>query len=300
VRQCAILRKARACATLRRNAIDWTRDMPGTRAPLRLAIAGLGAIGLTVARRIDAGGVPGLALAAAAVRDRDKVRRATADFRDPPRLVDIAALAELADVVVECLPAEQFAAVAGPAIERGRIFMPLSVGALIDHMALVERARETGARIIVPTGALLGLDAVRAAAEGTIASVTIVTRKPPAGLAGAPLLLERGISVEGLDKPLRIFEGSAREAIAGFPANVNVAVALALAGIGPDRTRAEIWADPGVTRNTHTIVLRSDSSDLTMTIENIPDPDNPRTGKITAQSVLAALRRLTAPLVVGS
>jgi aspartate dehydrogenase len=178
--------------------------------------------------------------------------------------------------------------------------MPLSVGMLIDHMHLVERARETGARIVVPTGALLGLDAVRAAAEGEIASARIVTRKPPKGLAGAPLLVERGISVDGLKEPLRVFEGSAREAIAGFPANVNVAIALSLAGIGPDRTRIEIWADPGVTRNTHTIVLKSDSSDLTMTIENIPSEENPRTGRITALSVLAALRRLTAPLVVGS
>ena len=133
---------------------------------------------------------------------------------------------------------------AAPAIERGRIFMPLSVGALIDHMDLVERAPATGARIVVPTGALLGLDAVRAAAEGKIASVKIVTRKPPAGLAGAPLLVEQGIAVDGLEEPLKIFEGSAREAIAGFPANVNVAVALSLAGIGPDATRAEIWADP--------------------------------------------------------
>jgi aspartate dehydrogenase len=79
-----------------------------------------------------------------------------------------------------------------------------------------------------------------------------------------------------------------------------VAIALSLAGIGPDRTRIEIWADPGITRNTHTIVLKSDSSDLTMTIENIPSEENPRTGKITALSALAALRRLTAPLVVGS
>ncbi len=97
-----------------------------------------------------------------------------------------------------------------------------------------------------------------------------------------------------------MFEGTARQAIAGFPANVNVAVALSLAGIGPDQTRIEIWADPGVTRNTHTVIVKSDSSDLTMTIENIPSQDNPRTGRITALSVLAALRRLTAPLVVGS
>lgn len=267
---------------------------------LKLAIAGLGAIGLPVARRVDAGDIPGLILVAVSVRDEAKARKAMAQCRFPPPLMGLAQLADVADVIVECLPARHFLAVAEPAVARGRIFMPLSVGALIDHMHLIERARETGARIVVPTGALLGLDAVRATAEGKIISVSMVTRKPPAGLAGAPLLVARGLSVDGLQEPLRVFAGSAREAIAGFPANVNVAVALSLAGIGPDRTQVEVWADPGVTRNTHTITVRSDSSDLTMTIENIPDADNPRTGRITPLSVLAALRRLASPLVVGS
>jgi aspartate dehydrogenase len=267
---------------------------------VKLAIAGLGAIGLAVARAVDAGRVPGIGLVAVSARNRAKALTAMDAFKSVPPVVELAELAEAADVVVECLPAREFAAVASPAVERGRIFMPLSVGALIDHMDLVARARATGARIVVPTGALLGLDAVRAAAEGRIASSKIVTRKPPAGLAGAPLVVERGIELDGLTEPLLLFEGSAREAIAGFPANVNVAVALSLAGVGPDATRAEIWADPGVTRNTHTIVVKSDSSDLTMTIENIPSEENPRTGRITALSVLAALRRLTAPLVVGS
>jgi aspartate dehydrogenase len=267
---------------------------------VKLAIAGLGAIGLTVARAVDAGRVPGLALVAVAARDRAKAERAIADFRSRPRHTSLAELAETADVVIECVPAQHFAAVAAPAVERGRILMPLSVGALIDHMQLVERARATGARILVPTGALLGLDAVRAAAEGRIASVRIVTRKPPAGLVGAPLIVARGLDLMGLKEPLKVFAGSARAAIAGFPANVNVAVALSLAGIGPDATEVEVWADPTVTRNTHTIVVKSDSADLTMTIENIPSEENPRTGKITALSTLAALRRLTAPLVVGS
>ena len=104
----------------------------------------------------------------------------------------------------------------------------------------------------------------------------------------------------GLTEAKLVFKGSARDGAIGFPANVNVAAALSLAGIGPDETTLEIWADPSVTRNTHTITLESDSARLTMTIENIPTAENPRTGKITALSVIAALRRLTATLQVGS
>ena len=266
----------------------------------RLAVGGLGAIGLAVARAVDAGKVPGFELVAVSARDQDKAKATLAGFRKAPALTSLAGLADAADVIVEGLPSALFAEIAEPALAKGRTFMPLSVGALLKHMHLVDLAKKSGGRIVVPTGALLGLDAVRATAEGKIESVRMITRKPPAGLKGAPLLVEKNISVDNLKEPLRIFEGSAREAILGFPANVNVAVALSLAGIGPDATRIEIWADPAVTRNTHTIKVVSDSSDLTMTIENIPSLENPRTGKITALSVLAALRRMTSPLVVGS
>src|SRR5262249_47559450 len=156
-----------------------------------------------------------------------------------------------------------------------------------------------GGQIIVPTGALLGLDAVAAAAEGTIHSVRMVTRKPPKGLAGAPYLVANGISVAGLSEAKRVFAGNAREAAAGFPANVNVVAALALAGIGPDRTMIEIWADPAVERNCHTIEVDADSAKFSLSIENIPS-ENPRTGRITALSVIAALRKLHAPIRVGT
>jgi aspartate dehydrogenase len=167
-------------------------------------------------------------------------------------------------------------------------------------MHLVRRAMQTGARIIVPTGALLGLDAVRAAAEGPVESISLVTRKPPGGLAGAPYLEKHQIEVLGITEPKLVFQGNAFDAAAGFPANVNVAAALALAGIGPVRTKVEIWADPTVTRNTHTIRVESDAARFTMTIENVPTDENPRTGKLTALSMLACLRGLVSPLKVGS
>jgi aspartate dehydrogenase len=268
--------------------------------PLRLAIAGLGAIGLEVARRIDQGTIAGVELVGACVRDAHMAQRKLAGFRTRPRLLAVEELVADADVVVECVPGEHFLAIAEPTIRRGRILIPLSVGALLDHMHLVDLARETGARIVVPSGAILGLDAVRAVTEGEVTSIRLVTRKPPAALAGAPYLVEKGISPHGINEPLLLFAGSARDAVRGFPANLNVSAALALAGIGPDRTEVEVWADPRVSRNTHTITVTSDSSDMTMTIENIPSAENPRTGIITARSVIAALRRLTTPLVIGS
>jgi aspartate dehydrogenase len=263
-----------------------------------VAIAGLGAIGLPLARALDAG-VPGLTLAAVAAHDEVRAAARVSGFRAPPPVVNLADLAEC-DIVVEAAPASVFERVANTAIEEGKVFVPCSVGALLPRMYLVRRAQQTGARIVVPTGALLGLDAVRAAAEGPIDSVTLETRKPPGGLDGAPYLTEHGTQVLGITEPLCVFRGNALDAAAGFPANVNVAAALALAGVGPMRTRVEIWADPGVTRNTHTIRVEAAAARLTMTIENVPSEDNPRTGKITTLSVLACLRGLVNTLKVGS
>ena len=263
-----------------------------------VAIGGLGAIGLPLARALDAG-IEGLTLVAVAARDHGKAEASLARFRTKPRVVALDALAE-ADIVVEAAPAAVFEQIARAAIEAGRIFVPASVGALLPRMHLVARAQTTGARVIVPTGALLGLDAVRAAAEGPVDSITMVTRKPPSGLAGAPHLKRHSIDVSNLTEPLLVFEGNAFDAAAGFPANVNVAAALALAGIGPMRTRVEIWADPGVNRNIHTIKVEAAAARFTMTIENVPSEDNPRTGKLTTLSMLTCLRGLVSTLKVGS
>jgi aspartate dehydrogenase len=264
-------------------------------APLRIAIAGFGAIGRSLAGKLQAG-IPGLTLAAIGARNHDAARAAV-----PADVVvtDVGALAAHADVVVECAPAAILPAIAEPALRAGRTVVVLSCGALLDRMDLRDLAAAHGGRILVPTGALLGLDAVCAAAEGDIHAVRMVTRKPPGGLAGAPHLLQHGIAVEGLTEALRVFEGTAREAARGFPANVNVAAALSLAGIGPDRTRIEIWADPAVTRNIHRIEVDADSARFSLQIENVPS-ENPRTGRITALSVVALLRKLRSPLAIGT
>lgn len=261
----------------------------------RIAIAGFGAIGQAVAKHlID--GIPGLALTAVGVRNHPAAR---ALLPDSVAVTDVGALAAMADIIVECAPAAALPAIAGPALRAGRSVVVLSCGALLESPDLVELARGYGGRILVPTGALLGLDAVTAAAEGTIHSVRMTTRKPPGGLAGAPHLVSHGIDVENLTEPLLVFKGTAREAARGFPANVNVAAALSLAGIGADRTMVSIWADPAVTRNVHSIEVESDSARFNLLIENVPS-DNPRTGRITALSVVALLRKLRSPLAVGT
>jgi aspartate dehydrogenase len=279
---------------------DHSRLEPSGRPPLRVAVAGLGTIGLKVARALDAG-IDGLALAAVAGRDAGKTAAQAATLMCKPVVLGSGtALADVADLVLDCAPSAGFAPLATSVVDAGKVLMTVNAGALVRHLDLVERAKSTGGRIIVPTGGLLGLDAVRAAAEGRIARVTMITRKPPGGLDGAPYLVERGISLAGLNAPRRVFEGNAAEGAKGFPANVNVAAALGLAGIGPHETRLEIWADPALDRNTHTIEVEADSARFTLRIENVPSEENPRTGKITALSVIACLRGLTSPLRVGT
>jgi len=266
---------------------------------LRIAIGSLGTVGLDVARRIDAG-IPGLKLQAVSALHRRRAEDRLKEFHRPIPVLPLPELAEMADVVVECAPSAVFRQVAESTIQLGRVLIPISVGALIDNWDLVEKATKTGARINIPTGALVGLDAVRAAAQGTVSRVTIITRKPPAGLAGSSYLINNNIHVDEITEPTKVFEGTARSGVAAFPANVNVAAALGLAGIGPDQTMLEIWADPSIDRNTHSIQVEADSARMELKIENVPSKENPRTGRIVALSIIAALRRLVDPLTVGS
>jgi aspartate dehydrogenase len=274
------------------------KSSTGTAPDLRVAIVGLGAIGRKVAAALDQG-VAGLTLVAVSAQNPEKHQTWLAGLKKPPAVLPIEALVDVADIVIECAPGKLVRSIVAPFVANGKTAVVVSVGALLDNEDLIELARQNGGQIVVPTGALIGLDAVTAAAVGTIHSVRMVTRKPPLGLAGAPYIVEHNIDIADLTEPLRVFEGTARDAAKGFPANLNVAVALSLAGIGPDRTTLEIWADPAVTRNMHRIEVEADSARFSMSIENIPS-ENPKTGMITALSVIACLRKLRSPLRVGT
>jgi aspartate dehydrogenase len=266
---------------------------------LKVGIAGLGAIGMPVARWLDAN-VDGLVLSGISAGNPARAAERVADFKVPPAVLGLGELVDASDVIVECLPPPLFMDLAQPTVEQGKTLIVLTLTSLLANFDLVERARETGAQMIAATGALLGFDAVRAAAKGEVHSVVMRTRKPPAGLKYAPFVVEQGYDMDNLKEPICLFSGSVRDAAAKFPANVNVAVALALAGIGPDRTEYEIWADPAVVRNTHHIAVDASSTRFEMSIAGVPTPENPATGKLTPLSVMATLERLVAPFTVGT
>ena len=266
---------------------------------ISVAIGSLGTVGHALARRLmDSSS--NMRLVAVSARDCARARARLDALGCAAEVVPLHKLGDIADVVVECAPAEHFRTVAEPVVRAGKILVPISVAGLLDHLDLVDVAGACGGRIMVPSGAIVGLDALRGVGEGKINEVRMITRKPPSGLAGAPHLIKNGINVENLTQALKVFEGSAEEGARGFPANVNVAAAVGLAGVGPASTKLEIWADPSVTRNVHEIHVSAEAANFRLYIENLPSEENPKTGRLVAMSIMATLRRLTSPLVVGS
>ena len=267
---------------------------------MRVGVAGFGAIGQRVAILIEQT-VPEVTLTAITSRDLGQARaNAVEILRHAPPVVALSEVVTRSDLVIEAAPAPAFREIAVAVLGAGKPLLTVSLGALLDgYDEYVALARRHGAVIHAASGAIGGLDALAAAAIGQVGSVVMTTRKPPRGLAGAPYLDEHRIDVTRLTEPTVVFEGTAREAIRGFPANVNVAVAVSLAGIGPDRTRVRIVADPTIIRNTHDVDVVGDFGRLTVRIENTPSA-NPRTGVITAQSVIATLKKLTSPVRIGT
>lgn len=266
---------------------------------ISIAIAGLGAIGSGMVAEIVRHD-PEIRIAAVAARNEAKAAETLRNLDVTARILPLRELPQAADIVVECLPSASFDEIADATLAAGKGLMVLSVGQLARRDDLIPAFRARNQRLIVPTGAILGLDVTRALARGEVASARIITRKAPKGLAGAPHFAMSGLDVLAIREPTLVFSGTAREAINGFPANVNVAVALSLAGIGVDRTRCDIWADPGEGANVHSIELETAGASVSMTIRGRPDPKNPRTSAMTALSAVAALRRLVDPVWIGS
>lgn len=266
---------------------------------IKVALCGLGAVGMPVAKWLDSG-VDGLELVALSAGDLDRAKDRVSGFNAPPPVLPYDQLPDLADIVVECAPPEIFADLGEMTLRAGKIFMPLSITSLLPRMDLLELAKKHNTRIVVPTGAIVGLDAVRAASYGEIYSVVMKTRKPPKSLRDAKFVVEQGYDLDALTEPMMLYSGTVAEAASMFPANVNIAVALAFAGIGPEKTKYEIWADPGVDRNSHTVAVDADSTRFEISIAGVPTEETPGTGKLTPLSVMATLEGLVTPFRVGT
>jgi aspartate dehydrogenase len=263
----------------------------------RVGVLGVGTIGRAVARAL-AGGMPGLVLAGATSRDTDRARAFFSRLPGAPPCLPFAELLDRVDLVVEAATQAALVELAPAGLAAGRDLVVLSVGALLDHPEWVDQAAARGARIHAPSGAIAGLDGLKGAAvDGHLDSVVMETRKPPRGLAGAPGVAR--VDLAAITAPTCVFEGTAREACRAFPANVNVVAAVSLAGLGPDRTRIRVLADPAIDRNRHCVTAEGRFGRLRIEIENVPS-ENPRTGKLSYLSTIAYLRDLAAPLRVGT
>lgn len=207
------------------------------------------------------------------------------------------------DVVVEAASHDAVRAYGEPCLRAGTTLMVLSGGALADD-ALRQRleAAATSGRglLYVPSGGIGGLDALQAACVAGADSVSITVAKPPAAWKNIAYVEQLGIDLESLREAAVLYEGPARGGVPLFPANVNIAAVLAMAGIGFDRTRMKVVADPAISRNTHTIEVDGPSGHFTVQLQNVPAPENPKTAWLACYSALAALKRLASRARYGT
>lgn len=262
---------------------------------LRVAIIGCGAIGTALAEAVCRGKAGDAWLVAVYDSHRDaceKLRKELkADFAIAGSIAGL--LAEKPDLVVEAASQEAVRQYGELVLKSGRHLMVMSVGALLDdglRGRLVDAAEKSGARIYIPTGAAIAVDALKAANIGKLKSVTLTTRKPPAALG-----------IKGEIKAAKvIYRGDAEEAVRGYPQNINVAATLSLAGIGKKRTKVVIIADPKISRNIHELAVKGDFGEFTARIENVPSPKNPKTSYMAALSAIRLLRNFTETTRIGT
>jgi len=212
-------------------------------------------------------------------------------------------LAKKPDVVVEAASHEAVREYGEPLLRKGVALIVLSCGALCDdalRRKLERAAVKSGALLSVPSGGIGGLDALKAACVGGVDEVTIAVTKPPAAWKGIAYVEKSGVDLDGLREPRVLFDGTAREGVPHFPANVNIAAVLSMAGIGFDKTRLKVVADPALKHNTHYIEIKGRTGNISIKLENVPAPDNPKPAWLECYSALAALKAAKSPVRYGT
>ena len=263
-----------------------------------IGIVGCGAIGQALLREGDAGRMP-VPFSGVNSRTESRAREFLDTLESPPPYLDRGELIDRSTLLVETAGGHVVPELAQEVFSAGKDLMVISIGALLEHPEIIEQARSQKCRLLCPSGAIAGLDGIKSACAGRVDRVTMISRKPPNALEGAPYLVEREISLEGLEEEFEVFSDTAMEACRGFPANLNVSAAVSLAGLGPERTQVRIVAVPGLERNCHDIEVEGEFGYLSLHIENVPS-ENPRTGKLTALSIIRSLRDAFDPVSIGT
>lgn len=256
---------------------------------LTVGIAGMGAIGRTVAKALM-DGIKGYRLTH--VSDLNPVE----GFELP--IVDFETLAQECDVIIEALPPKAVTELTEAVFKEGKELILISPSALLINPEILEHHERSNSRIIIPSGALAGLDGVSSLKQMRIKSAKIATTKKPAGYEGAPFIIEHNINLSSITEKQKLFFGNAIDAAKAFPANINVAATLSFAGIGPEKTQVEVYADPHIAGNTHEIEVIGEFSRINIVVQNEPDPANPKTSMLAAQSIIAILKQENSALVV--
>jgi aspartate dehydrogenase len=255
---------------------------------IKIGVAGCGALGTIVCNAL-AQGIDGYDFTAVSDIQDTSFDVPNVTFND---------LATQCDMVVECLPPAIVPDLAKAVLGKNKTLVMISACAMLLHPEIKDMANQSKGRLLVPSGAIAGLDAISALKIAGIDSATIATTKPPKGLQGAPHVVSKKIDLENLTEPKMIFRGNAYDAAKAFPANVNVAATLSIAGIGPDKTMVEVWADPNASGNKHEIIVTGGSSTIRTAVENLPDPTNPKSSMLAGYSIVAALKKQTDMMVV--
>ncbi len=267
----------------------------------RIGIIGCGVIGSELALSAVRLFPDRITVAALCDIDRSKAEKLAKKIKPEPAISSIDRVIDACDIIVEAAVVEVAREVSEKALRAGKKAMIMSVGGLLEHMdKLVELAAHTGGVLSIPSGSIAGLDALKSACRGRVDSVTIITRKPPRSLKGAPYIVENEIDLDGITQATTVFEGTALEAVRGFPKNVNVAAALSLAGVGPEKTRVRIECSPEFTRNSHEIEIVGEFGRAVCRTENLPSPQNPRTSYLAVLSAIATLKDMLDPIKIGT
>lgn len=271
---------------------------------MKVVILGGGTIARLVLEHLHRGELPGVEVVGMAARGLASRAAALAAEYRVPCVADAGALLALKpDVMLEAASHDAVRDHLVATLAAGVSVIVLSAGALADDRLRAEAeaaAARSGALLYVPSGGIGGLDALKGACAAGVETVSIQVAKPPAAWKGIPYVDSLGVDLDRLPGATTLFEGPAREGVPHFPQNVNIAAVLSLAGIGFDRTRLRVVADPALTRNTHTIHVSGRSGRFTMVLENVPAPDNPKTAWLACYSAIAALRALSGSVRYGT